>query len=108
MRPNLRSIAPPFVAAALAIVAAGCTVYRPEVRQGNFIDESKTAQVQPGMTREQVEFLIGPPMVVDPFRRDRWDYVFTLESILTNHETVSRHFIVEFDGDRVRSAKMVD
>jgi outer membrane protein assembly factor BamE len=108
MRRDHRTAAPSVLAVLLGIAVAGCTVYRPEVRQGNFMDEAKMAQVQPGMTREQVEFLIGPPMVTDPFHRDRWDYVFTLESELTGHAVVSKHFMVEFDGDRVRSAKMVD
>jgi outer membrane protein assembly factor BamE len=95
-------------AALLAAASAGCTVYRPEVRQGNFLEEAKLAQVQPGMTREQVEFLLGPPMLVDPFHRDRWDYVFTLSSELTNHQVISKHFVVLFDGDRVRETKTLD
>lgn len=95
-------------AALIGATVAGCTVYRAEVRQGNFIEEPKLAQVQPGMTREQVEFLLGPPMLVDPFHRDRWDYVYTLSSELTNHQVIQKHFVVLFDGDRVRETKTVD
>lgn len=93
----------------LALVgAAACTVYRPEVRQGNFLDQAKIDQVKSGMTREQVAFLLGPPMVVDGFHRDRWDYVWTLSSELTSHTMIKRHVIVYFDGDRVREIKTVD
>lgn len=105
-RRSIRSATLPLVLALLT--AAGCSIYRPEVRQGNFFDEAKTAQVKPGMTREQVAFLLGPPMVVDPFHRDRWDYVFTLAADVTNHQMLRRHFVVWFDGDKVRDAKLVD
>jgi outer membrane protein assembly factor BamE len=96
------------LAALLMAAASGCTVYRAEVRQGNFMDDAKLAQVQPGMTREQVEFLLGPPMLVDPFHRDRWDYVFMLSSELTNHQAIKKHFVVLFDGDRVLETKTID
>lgn len=101
-------LAPLLLTIALLASAGGCAVYRPEVRQGNFIDEAKFAQVQPGMTRAQVEFLLGPPMLVDPFHHDRWDYVYTLSSILTNHQMVQKHLVVLFDGDRVRETKTLD
>lgn len=94
--------------AALLVATAGCAVYRAEVRQGNFIDAAKLEMVKPGMSREQVEFLLGPPMVVDGFQRDRWDYVFMLESPLLGGETTSRRFAVLFDGEVVRELKHFD
>ena len=99
---------PLLLAAVLVATLGGCAVYRAEVRQGNFIDKAKVELVQPGMSREQVEFLIGPPMVVDAFQRDRWDYVSTLESPVFGGVTTSRHFVVYFDGDRVREVKTID
>lgn len=107
MRNETRSV-PLLVVVLLGIALGGCSVYRAEVRQGNFIDDSKMTQVIAGMTREQVEFLLGPPMVADPFHRDRWDYVYTLESVLTNGVVLRRHFVVYFDGDRVRETKNLD
>jgi len=97
-----------FLAATALSAVGGCSIYRPEVRQGNFWDQAKIDQVKPGMTREQVEFLLGPPMVTDPFHRDRWDYVYSLQSELTGHAAVVRRFVVRFDGDRVREAAIVD
>ena len=53
--------------------------YRIEIPQGNYVDQSMLAQVQEGMTRDQVRFALGTPLLVDPFRADRWDYVFRFQ-----------------------------
>ena len=52
------------------------TPYRTDVSQGNLISESMAAQLKKGMTREQVRAILGTPLLVDPFRANRWDYVF--------------------------------
>jgi len=51
-------------------------VYKINVQQGNALEQEDVQRVKIGMTRRQVEFLLGSPMLVDPFREDRWDYVF--------------------------------
>lgn len=53
--------------------------YRIDVRQGNYVDQSMIAQLRRGMTREQVRFVLGTPLVVDVFREDRWDYVYLFQ-----------------------------
>ncbi len=67
------------VAAGLALLlafgASGC-VYRMTVQQGNFLDPKQVSQLQVGMTRSQVRFLLGTPMLPDAFDRDRWDYLY--------------------------------
>lgn len=88
---------------AFALTASACSVYRAEVRQGNYIQTNKVEQVKPGMTRAQVRFLMGPPMVADPFHPDRWDYLFTVEDSETRPPRPQRHVVVLFDGDLVRS-----
>jgi outer membrane protein assembly factor BamE len=76
-----RSIALLFVLAASVVVVpaslSGC-VYRMAVQQGNFLDPKQVAQLQVGMTRSQVRFLLGTPMLPDAFDRDRWDYLYYL------------------------------
>jgi outer membrane protein assembly factor BamE len=78
---------PHFLLAALAVVglSSGCSFnaltdsvnpYRVEVRQGNYVDQTMISQLRKGMTREQVRFVLGTPLVIDPFRDDRWDYVY--------------------------------
>ena len=58
-------------------LASGC-VYRAAISQGNLIEQEDLDQVEIGMTMSQVRFLLGTPMVDDPFSRNRWDYVYYL------------------------------
>jgi outer membrane protein assembly factor BamE len=62
----------------LLLPTGGC-VYRMAVQQGNFLDARQVTQVQVGMTRAQVRFLLGTPMLPDAFDRDRWDYLYYLK-----------------------------
>lgn len=50
-----------------------------QVQQGNAIGQEQIAKLKPGMSPSQVRFVLGTPLVVDPFRNDRWDYVYRLE-----------------------------
>lgn len=60
----------------LAIVSLVLTAcFKPEIRQGNFLEQDKVAQLKIGMTKLQVVQLMGYPMVPDPFHPNRWDYV---------------------------------
>jgi outer membrane protein assembly factor BamE len=90
-------------ARAAALVAAlflSACVYRMDVQQGNLLDAQDVDQVEVGMTRSQVRFLLGTPMVNDTFDKDRWDYVYSLRR---GHErkVTQRHLVVWFEGDKV-------
>ena len=50
--------------------------YRIDVRQGNFVTQEMVAQLKPGLSRDQVRFILGSPLVADMFHADRWDYVY--------------------------------
>jgi outer membrane protein assembly factor BamE len=54
--------------------------YRPDIQQGNVVIESTLAQLKPGMSQEQVKFILGSPLLVDPFHPNRWDYVFRYQT----------------------------
>ena len=85
---------------ALTLALGGC-VYKQDIRQGNPVDAEALEQVQPGQTtRAQVRFLLGTPIVADPFHNDRWDYVYYFEDGKTGR-TVQRRYEVYFDGDVV-------
>jgi outer membrane protein assembly factor BamE len=60
----------------VVLCSAGGCVYRANIAQGNLIQQEDLDQVEIGMTRNQVRFLLGTPMVDDPFHQDRWDYVY--------------------------------
>jgi len=73
--------------------------YRIDVPQGNYVDQRMLDQVLPGMTREQVRFALGTPLLVDPFRPDRWDYVFRYQH--ANGDASVRRATVFFGDNRV-------
>lgn len=60
----------------LGILMLGACVYRVDVQQGNLLEYSDIEAIQPGMTRSQVRFLLGTPVVEDAFDQDRWDYIY--------------------------------
>jgi len=70
---------PRILALALSFLTAACgliTPYRIEIQQGNFVTQEMVAQLKPGLTRDQVRFVMGTPLVSDIFHEERWDYVF--------------------------------
>ena len=85
--------------AGLAAAATGC-VYRINIQQGNFLDQAAVDQIKPGMTRSQVRYLLGTPMVADSFNKERWDYIYYLKKGRTRHVD-SRRVTVYFDGEKV-------
>ncbi len=60
------------------LATSGC-VYRQNIAQGNLIEQEDLDQAELGMTRNQIRFLLGTPMIDDPFHKDRWDYIFYLK-----------------------------
>lgn len=87
-------------ASLLFVLAASGCVYRMDVQQGNLLDGEQVDQVEVGMTRSQVRFLLGTPMVIDSFNADRWDYVYSLRRGHSRKVT-KRHLVVWFEGDNV-------
>jgi outer membrane protein assembly factor BamE len=83
----------------LAAAAPAC-VYRINIQQGNFLDQAAVDQVKPGMTRSQVHYLLGTPMVADSFNKERWDYIYYLKKGRSEHVD-SRRVTVYFEADKV-------
>lgn len=71
--------------------------YRPDVQQGNWITAQQVEQLQEGMTREQVQYLLGTPTLQNVFRDNRWDYPYYNKP--GYGEIEQRIFTVWFDGD---------
>lgn len=71
------------IAAAFAVasVLSACSnplaPYRMEIQQGNYVTQEMASQLKVGMTKEQVRFALGTPLINDTFHVNRWDYVFT-------------------------------
>lgn len=91
-------------AGAVALGLAGCslrmpTPYSPPLQQGNVIEQDALSKLKPGMTRAQVRFLLGTPLVVDVFRTDRWDYVYFHRR--QGQAPQQRRVTVIFEGDQL-------
>nr|WP_275694137.1 outer membrane protein assembly factor BamE [Alcaligenes ammonioxydans] len=87
--------------AAAALSACGSSKwgfpYRADIQQGNWITAEQVARLQPGMTREQVRYLLGSPTLQDIFNADRWDYPYLNKPGYGKSE--QRKFTVWFEGD---------
>jgi outer membrane protein assembly factor BamE len=86
----------------LLSLVAGCSSFkigphRIDVQQGNALDQENVARLKPGLSRSQVRFLLGTPLLVDPFRSDRWDYVYRYYKAGTLTE--QKRITLFFDGD---------
>lgn len=81
-------------------IASSITPYRIDIVQGNFVSREAVSQLREGMTREQVRFLLGTPLLNDVFHANQWDYVFAFRR--GSSEVVQqRRYTVHFDGDRL-------
>ena len=84
-------------AAAIVVSAVfGCSnlLHQSALQQGNIVSDQMIARLKPGMTPEQVRFVMGEPVLHNPFNPNRWDYVYTFESRgrITQRRMVSLFF----------------
>ncbi len=70
----------------LATVLSGCSSvprivneYKIDVQQGNVLTQEMVSQLKPGLTKDQVRFILGTPVLIDVFHPNRWDYVYRLQ-----------------------------
>ena len=86
-------------------------VYKMTVQQGNIVTAEQVAQLQPGMNKRQVRYLLGTPLLTDFFNSDRWDYVYTMQRPRKPKErrNLTVFFqddaVVRFEGDALQTAQ---
>lgn len=97
--------------AALTLVVTGCSYipenyvpsfvkpYKFDIQQGNFITQQDVAKLQVGMSKEQVRFILGTPLLNDAFHSNRWDYVYRLKK--ADGQVTQARYTVIFDNERV-------
>ena len=64
------------------LALAGCSfpgVYKIDIQQGNVVTQDMIDQLRPGMTRKQVRFIMGNPLLTDTFHANRWDYLYSIQ-----------------------------
>ena len=71
-------------------IAAGCTAYVPTIQQGNILEADQYDKLKFGMSKRQVTFVMGTPLLEDPFHKDRWDYVHTIKPGTSKKTTIQR------------------
>jgi outer membrane protein assembly factor BamE len=90
------------------LLATGCrdlpmlptvTPYRMDIQQGNVVTQDMVQKLEPGMSRSQVRFILGTPLVADAFHPDRWDYVYLYNK--GGKVTEQRRLIVLFKDDKL-------
>lgn len=77
------------------------TPYRIEIQQGNFLSQEMVSQLKLGMSKDQVRFVLGTPLITDSFHADRWDYVFRRQKANSN-VLEQRKLAVFFDDGKLK------
>ena len=91
----------------LPLLAAACDLapqlspYRMEIQQGNYITQEMVAQLSPGLTRDQVKFVLGTPLVSDIYHDERWDYIFVRQRA-NSREVEYRRVALFFEEGRLK------
>ena len=75
--------------------------YRIEIQQGNFVSQEMVSQLKPGMSKDQVRFVLGTPLITDSFHADRWDYVFRRQRV-NSLELEQRKIAVFFEDAKLK------
>ncbi len=73
-------------------------LYKLDVQQGNVIEQEMLDRLKPGMEKNQVKFIMGTPVIVDPFHNNRWEYIFSFQKSGGVRE--QRHITLHFDEDK--------
>lgn len=111
--PKARKALQFFLVLASALSISACSiprlqfpgVYKVDIQQGNIITQRMIDQLRPGMTKRQVIFVMGTPLVRDPFHQDRWDYIYSYQpgGGVRGQEGVTMYFendlLTHFTGD---------
>lgn len=76
-------------------------VYKVDIQQGNVITQEMVDQLRPGMTRNQVQYVMGTSLMEDAFNRDRWDYISSLQP--GGEQRTQQTLTIFFKGDKLIS-----
>jgi outer membrane protein assembly factor BamE len=90
----------------VALSDGACTYFTPykvEVQQGTVVTPENVGKLKPGMTRSQVSFVMGTPLLTDAFHADRWDYVYYLRK--RERVVEQRKVALFFDGDTLKDIR---
>lgn len=89
---------------ALSLSACSSWVYRVDIPQGNYLEQKTIDKIQVGMTKEQVKFVLGSPVLIDAFDKDTWNYVYRFKSGRSEKLNMQKSFTIKFEDDKLISA----
>ncbi|NMP31235.1 outer membrane protein assembly factor BamE [Thalassotalea sp. M1531] len=89
----------------LSTTACSSWVYRIDIPQGNYLEQKDIDKLQVGMTKEQVKFILGSPVVVDSFENDTWHYVYQFKSGRNADFNARKDFIIKFEDNKLVAAE---
>lgn len=88
----------------LILLLSGCSgfpgVYKFDIPQGNVITQDMINRLRLGMTRSQVQFIMGTPLITDPFHKERWDYLYSNKSA-ANDSYMRERISIYFKDDKL-------
>jgi|TARA_B110000114_G_C15074911_1_gene391323 outer membrane protein assembly factor BamE len=95
------------LAVVLALSIAGCSswIYRIDIPQGNYLEQKDIDKLQIAMTKEQVKFILGSPVILDVFDEDTWYYVYRFRSGRSEDFNIDKNFIINFADNKLITAK---
>ena len=88
------------LAGATLLLVAGCAPYRIDVQQGNVVTQETVSKLRPAMTRAQVKYVLGTPLMTDLFHPDRWDYYYKFDKAGNPRER--RRLTLVFADDKLK------
>jgi len=89
----------------LFLSACSSWVYRIDIPQGNYLEQKSIDKIQIGMTKEQVKFILGSPVVIDTFDNDTWNYIYRFKSGRDEKLNTQKGFTVKFEDNKLISAE---
>jgi outer membrane protein assembly factor BamE len=89
----------------LTLSACSSWIYRIDIPQGNYLEQKQVDKLQVNMTKEQVKFILGNPVIVDTFSNDTWHYVYRLKSGRSEKLDSQKKFTVFFENDKLVKAE---
>jgi outer membrane protein assembly factor BamE (lipoprotein component of BamABCDE complex)/ketosteroid isomerase-like protein len=94
----------------LAVLASACTStipslkpYKMDIQQGNIVNAKMMSQLRPGMSKSQVKFILGTPLIQDSFHKNRWDYFYEMRK--GSGEIEQRRVILDFEDDKLKGVR---
>ena len=88
------------IISAVCFALPACSIHQIDIQQGNVITKKMTDKLKIGMDMNQVRYIMGTPLIVDPFHKNRWDYVYSLDTH-NGEEIETSHITVLFEDERV-------